>query len=665
MKLQEKRTAIELKMSNERMEALGGDLRWCNSHQQLADGTTKTSARQQFAATLQRRMHSLKYDPEGTASKKVKQSVRQEEEEEDSLDQAAKEFSRKKMIQDKIYKLEDMDAEDKEEIKVCILPGCGLPAEDGKRYCSKRHYHADQHKKKTSTASTAAAGVIWTLTMVNQTASAEAFALEIVVVTNYNHIMAFILAFALILVLVYNMGIRAGRREGQVRLANLAAAQAPTEQAILADQVTQTEVLESDEEGVRSDPSPRTRAATDCQRFTAGEIEHITDYGFNVFSDAEVNRIRQEFIDSLEPSIEDYLPQSEIDRIVRGDVDVPVVPLNAAEWNGIGRQQRAALLQALEDSLLLGIDFEEMTGDLQKEAACLRAELATIRAAGHEIQTMRMRSTLPDPSAIRPEAVLQALTALLSKERESWRMRAAAVASVRFAAAKHCQASTVLPLKEALLQCLGDEELQVRKAALHSVNVVCVSPTCSEILQDSTDLILERIKDDSKQRPELIREVDLGPFKHKVDDGLPLRKFAYTVCCSLLAAYPEQVASPTIIDLVLQGMGDNEDIQVICCQLLQDLCSWNFALFRIMGRVGDLVEPFDRCIMRWIKQVQAKQQVGRAMDMLRLYARTLKVVEPIAEANQHKVFVDFMGRILKDPAFAQVYEQATAGKDSL
>ena len=24
------------------------------------------------------------------------------------------------------------------------------------------------------------------------------------------------------------------------------------------------------------------------------------------------------------------------------------------------------------------------------------------------------------------------------------------------------------------------------------------------------------------------------------------------------------------------------------------------------------------------------------MDMLRLYARTLKVVEPIAEANQHK-----------------------------
>merc|ERR1712014_566223 len=218
---------------------------------------------------------------------------------------------------------------------------------------------------------------------------------------------------------------------------------------------------------------------------------------------------------------------------------------------------------------------------------------------------------------------------------------------------------------DALLACLSDEELQVRKAALHSINVVRLCASCTEILRGHTELILERIKEDSKQKPELIREVDLGPFKHKVDDGLPLRKFAYTVCTSLLAAYPEQVAAPAIIDLVLQGLADSEDVQVISCQLLQDLCSWNFALFRIIGRIGDLVEPFDRCIMRCIKQVQAKQQVGRAMDMLRLYARTLKVVEPIAEANQHKIFVDFMSRIMKDNVFQQVYEHASSGKDLL
>jgi len=261
-------------------------------------------------------------------------------------------------------------------------------------------------------------------------------------------------------------------------------------------------------------------------------------------------------------------------------------------------------------------------------------------------------------------AVLQALAPLLASK-ESWRVRAAAVSAVRFAAAKQCPASTIMPLKDQLLRCLADEELQVRKAALHSLNVACLSPTSTEIFRTHTDYIFDRIKEDSKQKPELIREVDLGPFKHKVDDGLPLRKFAYTVSTSLLSAYPEQIVSPSLIDLVLQGLADNEDVQVICCQLLQDLCSWNFALFRIIGRIGDVVEPFDRCIMRCIKQVQAKQQVGRAMDMLRLYARTLRVVEPIAETNQHKVFVDFMARIMKDSVFAQVYEHASSGKDSL
>ena len=90
MKLAEKRTAIEIKMSCERMAALAGMLRWCNSHQQLADGMTKTSARLKLAVELKRRMHSLLYDPQGVASKKVKKEEKQEEQ--DMLDRAAKEF---------------------------------------------------------------------------------------------------------------------------------------------------------------------------------------------------------------------------------------------------------------------------------------------------------------------------------------------------------------------------------------------------------------------------------------------------------------------------------------------------------------------------------------------------------------------------------------------
>eukprot|EP00441_Pelagodinium_beii_P034026 CAMPEP_0197642028 /NCGR_PEP_ID=MMETSP1338-20131121/15800_1 /TAXON_ID=43686 ORGANISM="Pelagodinium beii, Strain RCC1491" /NCGR_SAMPLE_ID=MMETSP1338 /ASSEMBLY_ACC=CAM_ASM_000754 /LENGTH=1271 /DNA_ID=CAMNT_0043215093 /DNA_START=14 /DNA_END=3826 /DNA_ORIENTATION=+ len=330
-----------------------------------------------------------------------------------------------------------------------------------------------------------------------------------------------------------------------------------------------------------------------------------------------------------------------------------------------GQKKQYLLLTSLREVIAIGVSQRHGAISLAEHLKPHVPRVLPILSQYADSQEESVRNVVSESLGyllvVDQDAVLRVVTALVSKrDRESWRMRAAAVASVRNAA-KHCPASAVLPLKDSLLTCLSDEELQVRKAALHSVNVICLSPTCAEILRAHTDLIFERIKEDSKQKPELIREVDLGPFKHKVDDGLPLRKSAYSVCTSLLAAYPEQIASPALIDVVLQGMADNEDVQVICCQLLQDLCSLSFAAFRIVGRVGDLVEPFDRCIMRCIKQVQAKQQVGRAMDMLRLYARTLKVVEPLAEANQHKVFMDFMSRVMKDTVFAQVYEHASSG----
>eukprot|EP00435_Cladocopium_sp_Y103_P062179 s979_g23.t1 len=95
---------------------------------------------------LKRRMHSLLYDPQGVASKKVKKEDKQDEQ--DMLDKAAKEYENQKRIQDGIYTLDDLDEDQLEECKLCLLPGCGLKAEDGKKYCSKRHYHAHQHKKK-------------------------------------------------------------------------------------------------------------------------------------------------------------------------------------------------------------------------------------------------------------------------------------------------------------------------------------------------------------------------------------------------------------------------------------------------------------------------------------------------------------------------------------
>ena len=78
MKLAEKRTAIEIKITAERLQAACGMMRWCNSHQQLADGVTKSAAKTKLAMEL-RRSSCLRYDPEHVAGKKVKQEDKDKE----------------------------------------------------------------------------------------------------------------------------------------------------------------------------------------------------------------------------------------------------------------------------------------------------------------------------------------------------------------------------------------------------------------------------------------------------------------------------------------------------------------------------------------------------------------------------------------------------------
>lgn len=53
----------------------------------------------------------------------------------------------------------------------------------------------------------------------------------------------------------------------------------------------------------------------------------------------------------------------------------------------------------------------------------------------------------------------------------------------------------------------------------------------------------------------LIRTVDLGPFKHKIDDGLELRKAAFECMDVLLDAAADRLFLPDFTEHLRQGLG--------------------------------------------------------------------------------------------------------------
>ncbi|KRZ36839.1 Cullin-associated Nedd8-dissociated protein 1 [Trichinella pseudospiralis] len=81
-------------------------------------------------------------------------------------------------------------------------------------------------------------------------------------------------------------------------------------------------------------------------------------------------------------------------------------------------------------------------------------------------------------------------------------------------------------------QMLKDSDLNIRRIAFLTFNSFVHNKP--ELMRDHLSNLLPIIYSETAVRKELIREVDMGPFKHVMDDGLHLRKAAFECMYTLL-----------------------------------------------------------------------------------------------------------------------------------
>ena len=424
-KLAERRTAIEIQICVERMQAAGGALRWCNSHQQLADGMTKASARTKLAHELQRGVHCLRYDPEYTASKKVKHEDK--EMEQDALNKAAEEFEVQRRVNEGIYTIADMETEEKGECKMCLLRGCGLPVEEGRKYCSKRHYHAAQGQA-AKVAKKAAEGAVWMLTFAGEGGEAEAYdGLTYDFVPVYVMVFVGVFFAGFCMMIGYSAGRRAGWRDGvavgralrEAEMVTLQRAEAtedrdqvepedepeteeqrrarylrsemcevsdPDEWQLIHHGTGESDSSEDEEEEVEINLDGAPGRPMTSTRFTTAQLRLLVAKGYYVFSDEEVQTIRDGFArDYIRPSFEEVFSPEMMQRVLN-DQPTPVpFPSGPEEWNGMSAATQRAMWSRLDDALLLGCHFEEVTTTGSEEARLLRASLETVRVLEAEV----------------------------------------------------------------------------------------------------------------------------------------------------------------------------------------------------------------------------------------------------------------------------------------
>ncbi|KAG0447262.1 hypothetical protein HPP92_028449 [Vanilla planifolia] len=168
-------------------------------------------------------------------------------------------------------------------------------------------------------------------------------------------------------------------------------------------------------------------------------------------------------------------------------------------------------------------------------------------------------------------------------------------------------------------------------------------------------LLLEMLQfflyDQTIVKQELITTMDLGPFKHNVDDDLEIRKAAFECVDTLLNNCLDQVNSSSFIVPYL--ISDHYDVKMPCHLIVSKLVDKCPAA--VLAVLDSLVEPLEKTINHKPKLDAVKQEVGRNEDMIRSALRAIASLSRISGGDCSLKFKMLLKHITSSTALHEKY----------
>jgi len=124
----------------------------------------------------------------------------------------------------------------------------------------------------------------------------------------------------------------------------------------------------------------------------------------------------------------------------------------------------------------------------------------------------------------------------------------------------------------------------------------------------------------------LIFIMDMGPFKHKVDKGLPCRKAAFQCLATLLEVAPHRLSLTDFLKHIRKGLSDHDDIIVLTFQIFYHLGKWHGN--SLLEVLDELPPAFTTCVKTKMQEASGNEG-ERAKDILRSAVRTLVCISKI------------------------------------
>ena len=205
----------------------------------------------------------------------------------------------------------------------------------------------------------------------------------------------------------------------------------------------------------------------------------------------------------------------------------------------------------------------------------------------------------------------------------------------------------------AFLSRLQDKDLAVRRACLLAVN--SIAHNAPKMFEAHAPDVLPVIYAETKVRPELKRKVDLGPFKHTIDDGLPLRKAAYATINTVLVTAPAVVDVGELLPSLAAGLKDVEDIMLLTHESLQRVCELHPLV--LLSQVNIILPPLRTSMDKLGKEKTT--DTNRTSDVLRSAVRTVDKIRRIPKSSQIRAVQEMWTYVKSKPQWSSFTEPST------
>jgi cullin-associated NEDD8-dissociated protein 1 len=235
-------------------------------------------------------------------------------------------------------------------------------------------------------------------------------------------------------------------------------------------------------------------------------------------------------------------------------------------------------------------------------------------------------------------------------------VRQTVAGSFKYGASKQTDSLMLEMALNDLCRLVSDPDIQVQTLSLRALaSITSHHPAVTRRkFQEGPGLLNEVIRH-TVVRPDLVSEVDLGPFKHKVDNGIPIRDAALAFLDHAIEKNPTIMSHPGLVECIIAALDDpSEECMVSGMQMISKITQHSASA--VFAHIDHILDSFEKQFTKHLKNISSQKSSEKSQNIVRSTMRALAGLARNPDVEQSNRFTDFIRvQVLENPTAKEMY----------